>query len=161
MKLIGIFIIFSACSLTGFMYSQKYKLKIDEIKRAEVFIKTIVFCLKNDHMSTPEIFDCIYSSCDETTKKFVESIRKNCFNNIEETAKECGFCCDKSTIQILNEAFFVFGKYSAEEQIYELEICRNKLKSLYEKNFDSLSTKSKLSLRFGVICGLLFVLILI
>ena len=54
----------------------------------------------------------------------------------------------------------VLGKYSASEQTDEIEHCIDSLKSFYEKNEKELLNKAKLSKSFGIMIGVLAVIML-
>lgn len=161
MKLIGISMIISACSLLGFAVAKEYNSVLNGINRAEKLIKTIIFCLHNEHMSIPEILSYIYSVGDNKTKNFIENIEFSSLGNIEETAIKCGFCKDETANSILREVFSVIGKYSAKEQIAELEFCRNKLNRLYENNAEIIKNKAEFSRRFGILAGIFIAVIFI
>ena len=62
---------------------------------------------------------------------------------------------------ILKEAFSVIGRYSAEDQISEIEFCRKKLNEIYLKNENEFRSKSKLSKSFGVLAGAFLIIIFI
>ncbi|MBR3610687.1 MAG: stage III sporulation protein AB [Oscillospiraceae bacterium] len=161
MKLIGIVMIISACSFLGFIAAQKYDGMLKDIKRSEMLIRNIIFCLKNEHMSIRDIFDYICESADEKTKNFLEALSPGYFENIGETALNCGFCKNSEALAVLSGAFAVLGKYSAKDQIRELEHCREKLILIYENNCENLKNKAKFSRKAGMITGLFAAVILL
>lgn len=161
MKLLGITMIFVAASATGFFAGERYLSVLKEIKRAESLIGSIILGLQSERMTLSEIFENAVFSGDEKTKLFTESLSFQSLDDASKIAEKCGFCKDKATNLILGEAFSVLGKYSAGEQINELEFCRNKLRALYEKSEEPFSMKAKLSRYSGILAGTFFVIILL
>ena len=161
MKFFGLILLFSAFSLVGFLKANSYLSSLKDIKRAEFLIKNIGLCIKKENMSVGKIFEICSLECDEKTKIFLDSISPKDFGNVIFFSQKSNFCKDKTANRILQEAFLVLGKYSAAEQLSELEFCRKKLLNLYEKSEDSLKNKAKLFRSLGVLCGMLFVIILI
>ena len=79
----------------------------------------------------------------------------------KEIASETGFCSDDYTNKLLQEAFDIFGKTTAEEQISRLKhICGGIITRSEELLQPSLQ-KAKLSRSFGIIAGLLAAAILL
>lgn len=160
MKITGLIFIFAAFSATGFYFSEKYISLLNDIKRADLFLKNLIFGIKCEHMTVYEIFKEIIKNCDKKTKNFLSDISPENFEKISEYSEKSGFCKNKTANSILEEAFFVLGKYSASEQEPELEFCRGKLKALYEKNEHDFLSKAKLSKSFGILSGLFAVIVL-
>ena len=161
MKLTGIIMIMFSCSCMGLLYAQKYNAVLKGITRTENFIKNIILCLQNERMGIPDMLDYRSSFSDDKTGNFISFLYDFKFDNADEIALKCGFCADKTANEILKEAFFVLGKFSAGEQINELEICRNKLSVYREKISEELKDKAKFAVRMGLICGAFFTVILI
>ncbi len=161
MKLIGIIMAAFSCSCAGFLAAQKYNTVLKGIIRTEKFIKNIILCLQNERMSIPDMLDYISSFSDEKTRLFICNLYGFDFTDIDKMAFECGFSEDETANLMLKEAFFVLGKFSAEEQINELVLCRNKLVNYIEKVSGILENKAKFAKRIGFICGIFIVVILI
>ena len=160
MKLIGIALIFSSATAVGFFISDKYLSMLKGIKRADILLKNIILGLQNERQTLSQIFENASACGDEKTKQFIAIIKIRDLENIGKSASECGFCSNSTANSILSEAFFVLGKYSAEEQIKELSFCRSKLQALFEKSEETLYMKAKLSRYSGVLAGAFFAIIL-
>lgn len=159
MKLLGGIMIFSAIAFSGFYSGEIYRKRLLSIAKAENLIKKIVLLLKKENMALPEMFS-ILSAEDEITGDFLKKAEENRFCRIGEAAEESGFCKIDSVNSVLAEAFSVLGKYSADEQISEIEISRKKINDIYEKSKEPLLKKAGLIKKCGVLLGA-FVLILI
>ncbi len=160
MKIIGIIIVFITVSLLGIFAAQKQLSVLKSIKRTEGFIGKLLLCIKNKHMTIDEMFDFIKKDCDMSTEIFLNNISSKEIQNASSIAKKCGFSEDKTVLSIISEVFSVLGKYSADEQISEIELCRQKLLSLYEKNETDLKIKAKLAINSGFLLGSLAVILL-
>ena len=161
MKTAGLILIFSALASTGFYFSEKYLSLLNDIKRTENFVKNLLLGIKSEHMTIYEIFNEINRMGDKKTKKFLTELSPEKFEKISEYSEKCGFSKNETANSILEEAFFVLGKYSASEQETELEFCRNKLKTLYEKSESDFRSKAKLSKSFGILSGIFAVIVFI
>ena len=161
MKYIGIAILFSAFSFLGFSEAKKCILAIESIKRAEFLLKNIVFCLKKERMTVNKIFENCICECDEKTKAFLESFSFRNSQNIDFIAQKSEFCLLPEVNSVLQEAFSVLGKYSAEHQISEIEFCRKKIGNIYEKREKDFLSKAKLFRYSGILSGLFFAVMLI
>ena len=155
MKLCGILFLFISISSLGFFISEKYISKLKDIQRVDLFIKNVLLGLENENMTINEIFEFIEKSCDDKTKNFLYSSSPENFKKISEIAYTSDFCKDKTVILILDEVFYVLGKYSAAEQIKEINFCRNKVISYSQKKENSFLEKAKLSRCSGVLAGIL------
>jgi len=161
MKLLGIILIFFSFACGGIISGNRYILFLEEIKRAEMLLKNIIFCLKKERMTVLEILDKCSVLCDEKTKDFLFGITPKNFPEIGKLAEKRNFCSEKNANYILQEAFSVLGKYSAEDQISELEFCRKKLENLYLKNEENFISKARLLKNSGFLAGAFFVIILV
>lgn len=160
MKILGIAFVFSATSFAGFFAGERYLSMLKGIKRAESFIANVILGLQSERQTLTEIFESTANSCDEQTKKFIDMLDLKSLGDASKKASEYGFCSEKTANSILSEAFFVLGKYSAAEQIKELEFCRSKLASLYEKSEENFRSKAKLSGYSGVLAGIFLAIIM-
>ncbi len=161
MKLLGIIMVLISASGVGFYIGSKYISVLKGIKRAENFIGSIILELKNERLTLSQMFENAAALGDMSTQSFIKNLSFQNLNNISKIALESGFCPDESALAVLNEAFSVLGKYSAADQITELEFCKNKLHSIYEKNEENLLAKAKLSRSFGILSGIFFAIILL
>ncbi|MBE6899218.1 MAG: hypothetical protein E7479_00920 [Ruminococcaceae bacterium] len=153
MKFFGIVLIFISVSLIGFEIGNKYLSELGGIKRAEIFLKNIILCLESENLTLTEIFENCKKSGDKKTEDFIFLLFKNGMSDIEQNAAESGFCTNKSALSVLQETFFVLGKYSSENQIREISFCRNRLNDLYAQNEVLLKSKSKLIRISGILAG--------
>ena len=160
MKFIGIFLIFFSFSLFGFSLGNKYLSMLKDMKRAEIFIKNIILFIKNENLTVEEIFENCISCGDKETKKFLSELRDSHDGNISFLAEKSGFSKNKTVNLLLEEVFYVLGKYSSEEQIKEFEFCRSKIKNLFEKEEKDFTDRAKLCRNLGILSGL-FVSIMI
>ncbi len=161
MKILGLLMVLvSACGI-GFYIGEKYISQLKGVKKAEKLVGNIILGLQSERLTLSEIFENIAVSGDLSTQSFIENLSFNNLSTVSKTAEESGFCCDKEAILILNEAFSVLGKYSAEEQIKELLFSREKLKRLYEKNEEDIKNKAKLSRCSGALAGVFIFIVLI
>ncbi len=160
MKAAGLLFIMAAISLSGFIISEKYLSPLKENKRAEELLKNIILGIKRENLALPEIFENILSGCDKETKAFILTFDFRNIDKIDIYTKKSNFCKDETTVTVLKKAFSVLGKYSASEQIAEIENCIDQLKLFYEKNEKDILSKSKLSKSFGILTGLLAVIML-
>ena len=161
MKFYGLILLFSAFSLVGFLKANSYLSSLKDIKRAEFLIKNIGMCIKKENMSVGKIFEICSLECDEKTKIFLDSISPKDFGNVIFFSQKSNFCKDKTANRILQEAFLVLGKYSAAEQLSELEFCRKKANELYSKSENDLLSKAKIFKYSGILAGIFLVIILI
>ncbi|MBQ7874841.1 MAG: hypothetical protein IJ306_06780 [Oscillospiraceae bacterium] len=159
MKLFGITMIFAAAAAAGFLAEEKYLSMLKGIKRAENLMVNFILGLKSERLTLSEIFENAVSSGDEKTKRFIMNIPLQKLEDAPEISEKCGFCNDRTANSILGEAFCMLGKYSADEQISELEFCRNRFRSLYEKNEEPYKMKAKLSRYAGILSGIFFAII--
>lgn len=153
MKVLGILMVFLSFTFAGFCISENYISKLKDIKRIDYLLKNIVLRIKNDSMTINEIFEEISKSSDEKTKKFISVINPESFDNLVADSENSLFCRNKSANIILKEAFSVLGRYSASEQEKEIELCRNRLRNLYEKSEENILSKAKLSKTSGILFG--------
>ena len=160
MKLVGIVMIASALSAGGFFAGEKYFSVLKGIDRADKLLGNIILGLQSERMTIEEIFENAVKTGDETTKNFIENLSPQETGNAAKIAYECGFCKNDTANSILSEAFFVLGRYSAEEQVKEIEFCRRKLKNLYEKSEEPFLMKAKLARYSGVLAGIFAAIVL-
>lgn len=161
MKTFGILFVFISFSFAGIYFYIKNISVLKSIKRAEEFLSMVLLYLKNEQMTVSEIFENISKNADFETKKFIKNIRPNSLKDSAITAEECGFSRNKTVTEILNKVFSVLGKYPYEEQIKEINFCREKLNDLYIKSEDGTKQKAKLSAYSGLLGGFLAVIFLI
>lgn len=159
MKIFGAFFILISAFFTGNFIGEIYIKKLDGMKRAEALTKKIILALRKENMTVPEIFD-LAGTDDMKTKIFLNKITENRFSDIEKTSLECGFCTDNNTNLLLSDVFSVLGKYSADEQIKELEFCRERISEIIRKSEEPFKSKAKLYKQAGIIFGF-FILIII
>lgn len=150
MKFFGMIFIFSAFVMTGFYAGEKNTSALKDMESAHCFIKNILICLKNEHMTISKIFDFASNYGDDRTKNFIKQYKID---------KSKNFCSSKEVNDIINEVFFVLGKYSIDDQLREIEFCREKLKNLYDSNIKKQTEKAKLCRRFGILFGFLSVIL--
>ena len=102
---------------------------------------------------------------DEKTDVFIDAVLKNSEGKRimlkKEIASETGFCSDDYTNKLLQEAFDIFGKTTAEEQISRLKHIRGGIITRREELLQPSLQKAKLSRSFGIIAGLLAAVILL
>ncbi|MBR3962908.1 MAG: stage III sporulation protein AB [Oscillospiraceae bacterium] len=161
MKIFGLALLFSAFLYSGFFIGSRYISALKEIERSGNLLKNIIFCLKKENMTVSKIFETCSLESDGETKNFILSLSPKNFDNIEILSAKTNFCKVKSANRILQEAFSVLGKYSADEQLSEIEFCRKKLINLYEKSEEPFKSKAKLFRYFGILAGAFFVIIFI
>ena len=95
------------------------------------------------------------------TKKLIIVSIKEIIMLKKEIASETGFCSDDYTNKLLQEAFDIFGKTTAEEQISRLKHIRGGIITRREELLQPSLQKAKLSRSFGIIAGLLAAVILL
>lgn len=161
MKTAGLFFIIFSFSATGFYLSSRYLSILEDIKRAEIFIKNIILFLKNENMTVDEIFKNCIEFGDSKTKNFLNEVKKNNFKNIAYLSEKNNFSKNRTVNLILEEIFLILGKYPAEEQIKEFEFSRLKLQDLLKKEEPDLVSKSKLCKNSGILLGFLISILFI
>ncbi|MBQ3531800.1 MAG: hypothetical protein IJA05_07780 [Oscillospiraceae bacterium] len=161
MKILGIILLFFSVSSFGFLVSENYVSLLKDVKRVDSFIKNILLGIESENMTINEIFDFTENSCDDKTKNFLSSVIPENFKNISEVAYITNFCKDRTVNSILEEVFFVLGKYSAAEQIREINFCRNKINTYYQKIEAPFLQKIKLLRYSGVLAGMFAAIIFI
>ncbi len=161
MKYLGLVFLFLSTASMGFFVSNHYICRLKEIRRSEILLKNIILCLKKENTTVPLIFKNCSDICDNETAKFLSEILPDNFSNINALAVKNGFCSNKITNIILQEAFSVLGRYPTNEQITEIEFCRKKMNEFYSKNEEKFISQAKLSRSFGILLGAFFVIILI
>ena len=161
MKTAGLFFIIFSFSATGFYLSSRCLSILEDIKRAEIFIKNIILFLKNENMTVDEIFKNCIEFGDSKTKNFLNEVKKNNFKNIAYLSEKNNFSKNRTVNLILEEIFLILGKYPAEEQIKEFEFSRLKLQDLLKKEEPDLVSKSKLCKNSGILLGFLISILFI
>ena len=134
------------------------------IEKAEKLINTIIDGILNDRSTMEEILQRA-KGMDEKTDVFIDAVLKNSEGKRimlkKEIASETGFCSDDYTNKLLQEAFDIFGKTTAEEQISRLKHIRGGIITRREELLQPSLQKAKLSRSFGIIAGLLAAVILL
>ena len=161
MKMLGIFLIVFSCSILGFNFRKYFLCYLEDIIRAEKFISNIIIGIKSEKISLKEIFKNNLFNNDKKMLEFTKRLKPSELYKGKEIAMECGFCKNKQALSILSECFSIIGKYSAEEQISELEILRNKLLLLYKNSESEYKSKAKISGFFGILGGIFIALVLL
>lgn len=161
MKFFGLILVFLSATFLGLLFANKYISCLKDMKRVEFLLKNIILCLNKENTAVVEILKNCAKISDKETEKFLSSVSPEEFDMIAKVSDSNGFCSDKITNMILQEAFSVLGKYDASEQIKELEFCRKKVSELYEKNENALISKAKLSRCFGILLGAFLVIVMI
>ena len=161
MKYIGLFIIFCSVSFFGLYRAQKEKNVLKSIKSTESIISTIILCIKNEHATIDDIFSYIKHNSNSSTGIFIDNLTPEKLSNAKEIAKECNFSDDETVLSIISDVFGILGRYSADEQIKELEIAREKLKTYYNSVESDIKTKASLFAKSSLLCGILAVILLI
>lgn len=161
MKLLGIMFVFVSVFSIGLVFSKRQLSVLKGIERAEKHLGNILLDIKNEHLTTAEIFNKICTEEDFETKEFFSLISPEKLNDTSKIAYQCGFIKNKTAADIFGEAFSVLGKYSVEDQEKEIEFCRNKLNFLYKKSEDEIKTRAKLIAYSGFFGGILAAILLI
>lgn len=154
MKIAGIILIIISFSYIGYVLGEKQLSVLKEIERTDKILKNIILGLKDKKKTVFEIFDEIKAFSDKETIDFLNSIYKNNGTSIEQKAKETGFCYSSSITSVLEDIFSVLGKYTSDEQISELEFCREKLKNKYSEIKGPAFEKAKLYKYSGILSGI-------
>ena len=154
MKLFGIVLVFLSFVFGGIAVSKNYLSLTEGIEKAEKLINTIIDGILNDRSTMEEILQRA-KGMDEKTDVFIDAVLK------KEIAEETGFCSDDYTNKLLQEAFDIFGKTTAEEQISRLKHIRGGIITRREELLQPSLQKAKLSRSFGIIAGLLAAVILL
>ena len=164
MKLLGIVLVFLSFVFCGIAASKKYLSLTEGIEKAEKLINTIIDGILNDRSTMEEILQRA-KGMDEKTDVFIDAVLKNSEGKRimlkKEIASETGFCSDDYTNKLLQEAFDIFGKTTAEEQISRLKHIRGGIIIRREELLQPSLQKAKLSRSFGIIAGLLAAVILL
>ena len=164
MKLLGIVLVFLSFVFCGIAASKKYLSLTEGIEKAEKLINTIIDGILNDRSTMEEILQRV-KVMDEKTDVFIDAVLKNSEGKRimlkKEIASETGFCSDDYTNKLLQEAFDIFGKTTAEEQISRLKHIRGGIITRREELLQPSLQKAKLSRSFGIIAGLLAAVILL
>lgn len=165
MKIIGIVFIFCSLSAAGIAVGENYISVLRSIKRAEIFLNTLLIGLENGRLSVMEMLKNASFSYDEETKAFADMLEANFKSeggNIKrESILKSDFCKDKIASLSLLEAVDILGKCSAEEQIEKIKFCRENIRKRYDAAFILYNQKAKLSRSSGMLAGLLAAVILI
>lgn len=161
MKTVGIVLIFLSVFSVGVCFSKREISVLKSIKRAEDFLTKIILNLKNEHLTVSEILEKIRFDSDSETKRFLDSIRPEDLESAAKSAFLCGFIKNKTAASIFYEAVSVLGKYEINQQLEELEFCRQKLRLFYEKNENDIKTKAKLFAYCGFFGGILVAIMLV
>lgn len=159
MKTAGLFLLFLSVCSAGFLISNDYILILKEARRTEELLKNFLIGIRSENISLSEIFEKISDSCDSKTKEFIKNLNYKDFQKIDSYILKSGFCKNRTIINILSKAFSILGRYSASEQISEIESCIALVQAFYEKNEDEILSKSKLFKSFGILMGLLAVIL--
>lgn len=161
MKALGLVLVFISFFSVGLFFSKRQIFVLKSIKRAEDFLNSILLNLKNEHLTVYELIEKIRRDSDFETKKHLESVTPENLLNFGKSAYSCGFIKNKTAASVFYEAISVLGKYGIDEQTDEIEFCRNKLRSLYEKSEENYKSKARLYAYFGFFGGILAAIFLI
>ena len=157
-------LVFLSFVFCGIAASKKYLSLTEGIEKAEKLINTIIDGILNDRSTMEEILQRA-KGMDEKTDVFIDAVLKNSEGKRimlkKEIASETGFCSDDYTNKLLQEAFDIFGKTTAEEQISRLKHIRGGIITRREELLQPSLQKAKLSRSFGIIAGLLAAVILL
>ena len=159
--MLGIILVIVSFSTLGFYLADKKLSVLKSIKRMDKLLEIIILSLESERMTLEEIFENNSFYNDKSTSDFLSKLSPSDFSNVSNIALECGFCTNKTALSILDEVFFVLGKYSSDEQIKEISFCRNKLNSFFEKINDEILSKAKLLKYSGFFAGITTAIILI
>lgn len=164
MKLFGILLVFTACVFGGAAAAERYRALPLGAERAERLVAAMISGIKNEHGTLDEILHGVLKT-DEKTDEFVSSVLKSSAGKRivlkKGEAAKIGFCRDEAAAELLEEAFEIFGKTAAQEQIKSLEHVREKLAERQSSLSQPCCERAKLARSFGVIAGFLAAVILI
>ena len=164
MKLAGIILVFCACVFGGTAVAGKYLSVLKGVERAERLVGAMIDGVRLEHRTMSEILEGVLNT-DEETKALVSSVLKNSEGKRivlkKDTAEKSGFCTDEEANKLLEEAFEIFGKTTAEEQIKSLEQIQSSLRKRHELLLKPTYERAKLARSMGVIAGFLAVVILV
>ena len=142
-KIIGIIFLFLGCAIYGFNYSNKFDNKLLILDTSVELLNNILINVKYEKLQTEEILKGLYSQ--EKYKNIL--CFENCINEGQvEIIKRCINClstCTQSQIEIILSD--------------NIELLKN-LISQKEQDYKS---KSALYKKLGIVCGLMFSIILI
>ena len=161
MKYIGLFMIFCSVLFIGLNRAQKEKDVLKSIKSTESIVSKMILLIKNEHATTDDILSYIKHNSDLSTRKFIENLSLEKLSHSSKIAKECGFSNDTTVLSVISDVFGILGRYSADEQLKELEIAREKLKTYYNTIESDIKTKASLFAKSSLLCGILAVILLI
>lgn len=161
MKYIGLFIIFCSVSFFGLYRAQKEKNVLKSITAMESIISKMILCIKNEHATIDDIFSYVKCNSDLSTKNLIDNLSPEKLSNARDIAKECCFSNDETVLSIIFDVFGILGRYSADEQIKEMEFAREKLINYHNSIESDIKIKAKLILKSSLLCGILAVILLI
>ena len=154
MKLAGIILVFCACIFGGTAVAGKYLSVLKGIERAERLVGAMIDGVRLEHRTMVEILEGVLNT-DEETEALVSSVLK------KDTAEKSGFCTDEEANKLLEEAFEIFGRTTADEQIKSLEHIQSGLRKRHELLSKPTYERAKLARSMGVIAGFLAAVILV
>lgn len=164
MKLLGILLVFAACIFGGAALARRYISVLEGVERAEKLVAALADGVRREHGTMEEIL-CSVLKTDDKTDCFINAVLKNSAGKRivlkRETAAETGFCSDGFANKLLLEAFDIFGKTDAVEQVLRLEHIQSSLYKRREQLLKPTYERAKLARSFGVLAGFLAAVILI
>lgn len=166
-KLILLFIIFVTSSSIGYIISNQYKNRVNELKELKNTLNIMETKMKYTYETIPEIFEDIVKNCEEN----ISNIYKYTLININERNLSLGKSWKESINnsktnltnedkQILISLEKLLGKTDLDGQVGEIELVSNFLNGQIEKAEKEKAKNEKLYRTLGNVIGLTIVVLL-
>lgn len=171
LKIISIALIFLLCSLLGFLYSEKFKMRYYQLK---AIYKTITI-LQNEvvfsNTPLPEAFKEVSAKCRKPINIILLDVSKDLYKGIDGNV----YCCFKRVYKEMQNEFFLlkedlsiiedFLKTLGESGVYGQEkifnLCLENLRINMDEAFEECKKNTKLYKYLGMCIGAMISIILL
>ena len=170
LKYIGMALIAVSCTAGGFLLSDKIKLKLKQLESFICFFDYIIKHISVYKYPVEKIF-VIYSDGNLEHCGFLDKLVKNgrvngIYNNpwelsLEQCRSEGAVFFRKEEFDIIKEFGSKLGSGRADDQIYHMELYRDKLRKLYDEEYGQELNRAKLYKLSGALTGLLICVLLL
>ena len=169
-KYIGMALIAVSCTAGGFLFSSKISLKLKQLESFMCFFDYIIQHINIYKYPVEKIF-ADYTDSNPGNCEFLDKLVKNGRVNglyanpweisLEQCKNEGLIFFTKEEFNIIKEFGSKLGSGRADDQIYHMELYKDKLKKLYDKEYDPETNRARLYKISGALIGLFICVLLL
>ena len=165
-KTILLFAIFSLSTGIGILISKMYENRVKELRQFKNILNIIKTKIKFTYEPLAEIFNQISQEKSSKIEEIFENMTyKLAFENVKyswmDAIQEADISITQEDKDILKELGKVLGQTDADSQVNEIEVTESFLNMQIEKAEEARKKNQKMYKTFGIVVGLVFVIILI